>query len=165
MPLSDLRESLDAPVLTLPIGGKTYIVKACSAAVWLQLQEINDRTAKALEAAKAAGEDGESVDSGVSELDLMKMSLGATYDTMVNSGDVTMPEMKHAGITAYYWQLGQRTVAEAVWESVGKAPAPTTKAPAKSSTRTSTASATTTRRRASTSGTSSPKKSPAPRRR
>lgn len=152
--LTDLRDMLDAPTLKLPIGGKTYVVQACTADAWLRLQEINDRiTAKA-----KTSEDGTDVATatGVSELEMFKMALGDTFAEMI-TGQVTAVELKHAGVTAYYWQLGNEAVAEAMWQSAGKAPAPS-KPARQSSTRTSTAGATTTRKRASTKATTTPTK-------
>ncbi|MDQ1738106.1 MAG: hypothetical protein QOH56_4357 [Pseudonocardiales bacterium] len=162
MALADLREFIDSPKLTLPIGGRSYNVGPVTAQVWLRLQEIQARAAKVIEDAAKLSDDPDAVLAAsdteideISELDLIKLALGDAFDVMVRGG-VTGPELKHAGVTAYYWQLGQESVAEAIWISAGKATAPR-RAP-RTSIRTSTGAATTTRKRASGSGTSSRKK-------
>lgn len=166
--LEDLRDLLDAPELTLPIGGRRYVVTAATAANWLQFQSINAAATRvaaakaAAETAAAAGEPVPEVDtsglSQLSDLELAELALGDTYKQML-AGGVTIAELQHAGVTAYFWHLGEPTLATKYWESAGgKAEAaPTT--PPKKSTSTSTATANTTPTKAAGSSTPSPKSS------
>lgn len=142
MAFDDLRGMLGAPKLKLPIGGRTYVVEPATAETWLKLQEVNARATAVISGKGDEGED-------ISEPELYRLALGDAFDHMVKG--VSGAELKHAGITAYYWQLGQDSVAEAVWADVGKAEKPTPKR--SRSTSTSTGAATTTKRRASTSST------------
>lgn len=129
--LTDLRDMLTAPTLTLPIGGQAFVVQECPAETWLRLQEVNDRaTAKVTEDGDTSAT-LEDVGGGMSETEMVKLALGDTYQQMI-AGGVRPSELRHAGITAYYWQLGNESVAAAMWESAGKAPAPTKTAPTSS---------------------------------
>lgn len=143
--LSDLGDALDLPCLRIPLRGKNYIVLPCSGRAWLKLQEINNRATAVL--AEQGDPDAE-VDTGVTEVEMFQLALGATYDELM--AEVSMPEVKHAAMTAYYWQLGNEELAVALWESpMGKArpAAPARRRATGSSTRsarTTTASRTTT---------------------
>lgn len=156
MPLSDLREMLDAPVLKLPIGGKTYAVQAADAETWLRLQDIHNRSADLVAGRPASASRSADAVTGLSEIDMYRLALGDVFDKLVVA-KVSGPELKHAGLTAYFWQIGEQDVAEAMWESAGKAPA-RPRSRRGSTTSTSTGAATTTRRRASGSGTNSRQK-------
>lgn len=137
--LNDLRESLTTPHLDLPIGGKKYVVHPVNADAWLRLVSHAD----SIEAG-----DGGTIKN---DIELCRLALGATFDQMVEN--VTGPELNIAGVTAWFWQIGNPAAAEAFWQSRGKAPR------RRRSTSTSTAAASGTRRRASGSGTSTRRKS------
>lgn len=139
--LTDLRDLLTPPTLKLPIGGTVYTVPECSAATWLRFQEVNNRAADKIaedDDTKATLDD---VGDGMSETEMIQLALGDAYQQML-SGGVRPSELRHAGITAYYWQLGNEDVAVAMWEAVGKAPAAQTPPPPDPSTSTTTPEAT-----------------------
>lgn len=143
MPFEDLRTFLDQPTLDLKIGRKTYTVQPVKAAVWLRIQEAANRA-------------GQADVEPIADHDLFRMVLGAdVYDAMLN--DLTGPELRRAGMTAYLWQLGQESIAEQFWISGGKAVSPAT--PTRTRRTTPTGAAASTRRRASGTGTSTRKKS------
>ncbi|HJQ00079.1 MAG TPA: hypothetical protein VJ851_00635 [Jatrophihabitans sp.] len=156
MALSDLREMLDAPVLKLPIGGKTYTVAAADAETWLRLQDIHNRSADLVAGRPAAASRNADAVTGLTEIDMYRLALGPTFDQLV-AAKISGPELKHAGLTAYFWQIGEEKVAELMWESAGKAQ-PARRRSSRSTTSTSTGAATTTRRRVSGSGTNSRRK-------
>lgn len=162
MALDDLRDVLDQPTLTLPIGGKQYDVKPCSAKTWMRLQAYRAAVTAVKQAAEAK-EKPKPADvkaSTISEPVLFGMSLGDVYQQMINSDDVTPPELFQAGMTALLWQTGDGELAEVYWRSGGKVPAPEAEPNEPPTvTPTPTGEATTTRKRASASGTSTPKKS------
>jgi len=148
MALDDLRDFLDQPTLTLPVGGREYVVKPCLARVFLRLQE-----------ASAAAASGDTSGERIPDTELFRLSLGdELFEELADA--LTGPELVHVGTTAYMWQLGRSEIAEVYWASGGKAltasetPTPTPQA-------THTGEATTTRRRASGSGTSTRKKNSA----
>jgi hypothetical protein len=145
--LEDLRGFLDAPKLTLPIGGKNYIVEPVTAETWLKLVHFSELVASNADKPEATTDEI----AQMSEIDLFKLCLGTTFDVLAKV--VNRNELRTAGLTAFYWQLGREDVAESMWRLEGKATAP--KAAPKRSTRTTTAAASTTRKRASTSGTRS----------
>jgi hypothetical protein len=145
MGFEDLREFLVGPTLQMPIGGRVYTVRSATARVWLELSEFAGKVADAQTAGVPLVDDW-------NELDLYKRALGDdTYQELVDT--VSVAELKHAGLTAYFWQLGQEETVKAMWTAPGKA-AP----PKAASTSTSTGGATTTKRRASTKGTTSRKR-------
>lgn len=113
MAFDDLRELLDEKPLKLPIGGKTYTIKACSADTWLKLHVIAERMDRTLKSGNIDDEDGTSVQ------ELLRLSLGDTLDQMV-AGGVSGQELNVAGYTAFFWHLGNEATAEQVWNA-GKA--------------------------------------------
>lgn len=144
MPLDDLRAFLDQPVLTLPVGGKKYTVRPCKADAWLKLQEIANRTDK---------DETESTPDMV----LFRLALGdQLFEQLLP--EVTGPELRHIGTTAYLWQLGSQELAARYWAGGGKASKPTA-TPQRTRRTTRTGAATTTRKRGSGSGTSTQPKS------
>lgn len=149
--LTDLSDALDLPKLRIPLRGKVYIVLPCSGKAWLQLQDINNRASEAL---AESGDPKAEFKTGVTEDEMFKLALGDTYDELM--AEVSVAEIRHAAMTAYYWQLGDEAVAVAVWESAGKAPEPVP-APRRRRTSNSTRSAPT--RTASRTTTTSPRKS------
>jgi hypothetical protein len=116
--LEDLRDFLDAPKLTLPIGGRRYVVEPATAEVWLRLQAV------AADAEAAAKGDGEALarSGRVSDLDVYRLALGPAFDEMLPK--VSKTELGQAGMTAWFWQLGQQELAETYWRSGGKASPP-----------------------------------------
>jgi hypothetical protein len=151
--LTDLRDTLDAPILKLPIGGTVYEVTECDAATWLRLQEVNQANIARVRAREAGAAVPD--DDIMSEMEMVKLSLSDAYQTMIDGG-VRPSELRHAGVTAFYWQLGVEDLAVSWWESGGKAPAPP--GPSRStSTRTRAAKSST----ASRTSTTPRKRSPA----
>lgn len=146
MPLDDLRDFLEQPTLTLPIGGKQYVIHPVTAKVWLELQAILEDAGKGKQT--------------IPDIDLYRKCLGGdVLDAMIENG-VTGPELRQAGVTANLWQLNQQELAEAFWRSGGKAPTPQGEQSdqPQTATPTRTAGATTTRKRASRSTTTTRQK-------
>lgn len=139
MELTDLSGFLEPPSLKLPIGGRVYAVAPASGETWLRLQEL----ASAVDSGKQ---------QAMSKLELQKMSLGPVFEQMITDG-VAGWEIEKSGTVAFYWQIGNESLAKLFWEAQGKA-----SPRAKRSTGTTTAAGSTTRRRASTSGTSTRKR-------
>lgn len=163
MAFKDLREFLD-PTLRLPIGGKEYVIPAPSASAGLRLEALLALGVAARNGVELSKQDKAALRlDDDQEIDLYRDALGTAYDEMVADG-VSLPELQHAGATAFIkWTQGE-AAAEAFWESGGKGPA----APATlnraarralAATSTGTAAATTTKRPARGSGTTSRPKS------
>lgn len=139
--LGDLRDLVEAPKLTLPIGGKKFVIDPCSGETWLKLQAF----AEFLEGKREVG-----VESALSDTELYSLALGEkVYAQIIRHA--TGPEIQKAGMTAFFWQTGNGATAEAYWNSGGKAPKPRRSR----STSTSTGAASTSRKPASGSGTRS----------
>jgi hypothetical protein len=141
----DLDELFD-DTLALPIGGKTYLVPAPTAALGLYCQRllaagfaaVGGRTPEG--AAPVLDDDG--------ERDLYQRCLATAYDEMLADG-ISWPKIRRAGVTAFLWTAQGEELAVAYWSgSPPELPAPT-------STSLDTAAVRSTRKRGSTSGTRS----------
>ena len=153
-PLDDLRDFLEQPTLILPIGGKEYVVEACSAKTWLQLQAFRDQMAAFEKDPK------KNKPPTIKDVDFYRLNFGdAVYEQMIEDG-VRPAELQFASVTANLWQLGDAEIAEAYWRSGGKAQAQKGNPadPPKTATPTHTGEATTTRKRASRSTTTTRQK-------
>lgn len=152
MALEDLRELLDEPTLTLPIGGKKYVVKEASGERYLRIQRLG----AALDTSPTADKDVAAEFNRLSEVDFGRLALGDVFDQLIKA-DVTGSQIERATMAAFFWHIGQsaETVA-AAWQ--GKGLAGPSSPPRKAARTTRGAAATTTRRRASGSGGKSPQK-------
>lgn len=133
--------------LSLPINGKTYLVKSPPGRVGVRVQAFMGTivdAARAQEQGKPIRLDTVALDD-VAELDLYNDVLGATF-TEMERDDVPMEAIKHAALTVMMWVAFDEDVARAVWE--GKAPAAAVR------NRGSSAGGNTTRSRTRGSGTS-----------
>lgn len=149
--LQDLRDFLDAPKLTLPIGGREYVVTPATAQTWLRLQALAE------DAEKAAKGDPEALKraNDTRDVELYRMALGPVFDEMLPH--VTGTELQKAGLTAWFWQCGQQALAEASWNSGGKAPTGTLDSTTTPAAKSKTASrSTTTSRRKPSNGSQPP---------
>lgn len=155
--MRDLNEVLDLR-LTLPIGGKTYVVDPPAANVGAHL--INRL---ALGIAADAGIPLEESDRGqlvVDDEDMPDFAtqcLGPVYQRMVDDG-LSTPQIEFCVTTAFYaWTVGKE-FAEAYWEAAGKLGRPAEQRQDQRPTATPTreAEATTTPTPASASGTRTP---------
>ncbi|UWM52070.1 hypothetical protein N0X72_25330 [Streptomyces carpaticus] len=146
MAFDALDDFLDESI-TLPIGGRTYVIPAPSAAVGLRVQAM-------VQAAAAAADGGrirEEVLSDAAERDHYRDVLGTAYENLLADG-VSWPALKHAALTAMVWITQDRATAERFWASADpKAGAPN-RAARRQQDRSGGAS--TTRSAGSTSGTS-----------
>jgi hypothetical protein len=156
----DLDEFFD-DTLSLPIGGRTYVIPAPDAELGLYCQRLLAAGFAVVGGKQPAGDQPPVLDDD-GERDLYQRCLGTAYDEMLADG-ISWPKVRRAGVTAFLWTAQGEELAVAYWSgSPPEALAPTPASP-------STAAATSTRKRGSTSGTKSPTRSgetkPAPRRR
>ena len=161
MSFKDLRETL-APGLSLPIGGKTYLIKPISAEVGLRMQDLMSVAAKVAKAQKDKTEytptEGDTVIlTDAAEADLFKEALGDSWDEMLT--DLSFEELKLCALTVIFHATQGADFAEMYWNAGGKAPAPN-RAERRTATRTRTGAASTTKTQASRNGTTTPKGTP-----
>ncbi|MFB7900205.1 hypothetical protein ACFC1B_28240 [Streptomyces xiamenensis] len=146
MSFQALDDFLDESI-TLPIGGRTYVIPAPSAEVGLRVQAM-------VQAAAAAADGGrirDEVLSDAAERDHYRDVLGTAYEQMLTDG-VNWPALKHAALTAMVWITQDRATAEKFWASGGD---PKAGAPNRAARRQDrSGGANSTRSQGSTSGTS-----------
>ncbi|MFD7508119.1 hypothetical protein ACFV5N_02045 [Streptomyces sp. NPDC059853] len=147
MAFDALDDFLDESI-TLPIGGRTYVIPAPSAEVGLRVQAM-------VQAAAIAADGGRVRDQVLddsAEHDHYRDVLGTAYEQMLDDG-VNWPALKHAALTAMVWITQDRATAERFWASGGD---PKAGAPNRAARRQQDRSggASTTRSAGSTSGTS-----------
>lgn len=108
----DLEEFFD-DTLRLPIGGKTYVVPPPDAETGIQMKARFELGLRIL-AGEVDPEEGDLDDD--EEADLFQQTLGPVYDEMMADG-VNWPRLKRAGMTAFYWIVGETSVAEQFWKT------------------------------------------------
>lgn len=144
MPEFDAIDEFLAPVLKLPVGGKTYEVPSPPALVGLRLQAAfavsNSRVAGVEPKAKWVALLTEDTSTSLEE-----DALGPVYQEMIADG-VDIDTLNHAGMTAYLWVVAGTGAAMANWYR-GKALSPSR------STSTGTGEGSTTPTQVSMSGT------------
>ncbi|TDD90772.1 DUF7426 family protein [Actinomadura rubrisoli] len=149
MAFTELDEFFD-DTITLPIGGKPYIIDGVSGEDGLWAQRLVD----AIERAKKEEDvDVGKLDDGDERL-LYQRMLGDTFDEML-SDKVKWAKIGHAAMTVFFWTTQNKTVAEQYWQAGGDPEAlgsaePT---PNRASRRASAAAARSTRSPAPTNGT------------
>ena len=120
MAFKDLADALDVEPLVLPIRGREYACPgSISAKTWLWMQYIM---------AIARGEDVEPKDEALTDQEqanILNEMLGDAKQQMLDDG-LTSAEMEHVERTlwTYHANNRNRALAESVWNSLGKAPAP-----------------------------------------
>ncbi|WP_181034118.1 hypothetical protein [Arthrobacter sp. GMC3] len=159
MAFKDLRETLDS-TLSLPIGGKEYVIPPINAEVGLRMQDIMNVAAKAAQAKKdgkeyVMTERDEELLSDDEEISIYRDAIGEAWDEMTEDG-VTWEEMKLCALTAIFHATQGPEFAEEYFNSGGKVQAPNREA-RRMATRTRTAAATTTKNPASRTTTSTRK--------
>lgn len=117
MAFRDLSEVLDAG-LSLPIGGKTYLVPPVDAETGLRLQRLAELAAQAAKAVQTGEGLEEIVVDDDQEVDLYRDALGPAYEQMV-ADRVPWPALKIAGVTAWLDAAVDRQTAEAYWNAAG----------------------------------------------
>lgn len=119
----DLDEFFD-DTLRLPISGKVYVIQPVDSKTGLNMQRMMTIATQA-----AVGVDISPEQVAALELDdagedqLYRLALGDVYDQLVADG-VNWPRLKHAGLTAYFFQITGREMAEKVWATGGPGKAP-----------------------------------------
>jgi hypothetical protein len=111
-----LRDFTDDGQIVLPIGGTTYTVPPVSARLTLEL--LDYETAKDKDATRLGQ---------LTEIELYRELLGPVFDQMVDD-DRTLVELRMAGLYAYLHTVKGEAMADAYWDTEGKAPAPTNRA-------------------------------------
>lgn len=148
----DLREFLDKPHITLPIGGTDYIVYDVDAETGLWAQTVWEVGVDAFQGEEV---DGAQLDDG-DERTVYERVLGETLDQMLKDG-VGWADVKRVGLTALIWIAVDEDTAARFWEAgatlPGEADSPAATQPNRASRRASAAAARTTRTRASGSTT------------
>ncbi|MDF5756661.1 hypothetical protein [Spongiactinospora sp. TRM90649] len=115
--------------LELPVAGKTYRVPPPSAETGLYCQRL-------AEAGQAAAKGDQAPDADLDdarELDLYRRVLGPVYDELIADG-VSWTRIKHVGITAFMWVIGNEQAAQAYWERGPEGVAPAATRAARSTT-------------------------------
>ena len=117
MVLKNLRSTLQADLLQLPIGDHLYTIPPPTAEDWLWLQAIyfSPAVKAVVDGDMPAAED---LKDQPTEVDLHRRALGATYDRMLADG-VTIEELRIAGMTATIDAMHGRAIAEAYFEAGG----------------------------------------------
>lgn len=169
--LTDLDEYF-SPGLTLTVLGREYTVPLPSAELGLWCRRVAQaagelHSASTEEEMQAAVERVNALPELPGDLTLPERVLGEVHDQMVKD-QVPDPYIQFCGQTAYIWIIAGEEAAERYWTSGGRpeawSPAPANRAERRARARagkTSTGAAAATQKRASTSGTTSPRKSPA----
>jgi hypothetical protein len=150
MAFKDLDEFFE-DTLSLPVGGKTYVVPGPSAETGLWAQRLIE-SGKAAYFGKATAELDDDEETNV-----YQRVLGPAFDEMVANG-VLWKRIQHCGVTALIWCAGNEAAAEQYWEH-GQSPEFQARAQNRATRRsgskkkTGSAAATTTRKATSTNGT------------
>ena len=139
--------------LTLPMGGKEYVVPAVPGRDGLWAQRVLEE----VERAKKEGDaDAGKLDDGDERL-LYQRMLGPTFDEMLADG-VTWQRISHAAMTVFFWTISSRDTAVKYWRAGGD-PERLRPAGNRRSRRASEAAERTTRKQGSGSGTKARKTS------
>lgn len=142
MTFRNLLDTLDRPVLTLPVGDKNYVIAEATGETFLRLVEMQTNMAE----------------NPRSDSEVMALALGDDLYAQVQA-ELSQSQVQVVGLTAYFWQLRMHDLAEEFWNSGGKALRDRVPTPTRTRRATPSGAATSTRRRASGSGTSTRKKS------
>lgn len=101
--------------LTLPTGGREYVIPSPSAEDGLRVQKITTLAARLQSG-------GEAVDTTLlddeEEVDLFQLCLGPVYDELLADG-VDWAQLRHFGLTAMFWIVSDVETAEKYWRSKG----------------------------------------------
>jgi hypothetical protein len=153
MAFQDLDEFFD-DTLSLPVGGKVYVVPPATAEFGLYCQRLLSRGAITMAGGEVAGPPPKMHFDDDEEIDIYKLALGETLYKELLSDGVSWPRVQLIGQTAIVWIGANIAAAEQYWAGGGRpeASAPTNRAARRS---TGSAGASKTRRPASTSGTRS----------
>lgn len=163
MAFDDLDQYFD-DTLSLPVGGKTYVIAGPDAETGLFCQRLMTAGVAASAGLPTPASMPDLKMDDDAETAFYRRILGDVYDQLVADG-VSWPKIQIVAQTAFFWIASGKEMAEAFWRSGGDPKASSASAaPNRASRRsTSTAAARTTKPRASTSGTKSPRKNSTPR--
>lgn len=106
----DLEEFFD-DTLPLPIAGKTYVVPPPDAETGIKMKAHFELGLRIM-SGEVDPEEGDLDDD--EERDLYQQALGPVYQEMLDDG-VNWPKLKRAGMTAFYWIVGETSMAERFW--------------------------------------------------
>lgn len=149
----DLDQFLD-DTLTLPVGGKNYVIEPVDAVLGLRLQRILEVTEDA-QNDNADEEDIKGMVSDAEELDLYPDVLGDVYQQLLDDG-VSFTRLRLVAVTAILWNVHGEEIAAEYWAAGGKAPEPNRAQ--RRAKKTPTGGASSTKRQGSGSGTSTRQK-------
>lgn len=148
-------EGIIPGVLELPVGDKTYRVKAVDWDTGLFCQAVFNMLTTAVTRQQPATRDTQILDDS-EEKQLVDRCLGDDLLAELRADGVPWIQIRHMGMTVYQWTLFGEARALAHWTDRGNLPALNRAARRRRSTSTSTGRASTTQSSASGTNTTSP---------